>query len=281
MMKIGMVSSAYTRFGEDRYLKMKEHGYSCVDYGMINTDIFPYSCSEEEMIARLLKEKALAEAAGIEFSQVHGPWRYPPTDDTKEKREVRLGEMQKSIRATAMLGCKNWVVHPIMPYGVGEKDTPESDKTWELNVDFMRKLLVTARECDVTICLENMPFVNFTISTPDKILELVQLMNDDHFKICLDTGHVAVFPECNLADVVRKLGKEIRVLHVHDNNGKADQHQLPYFGVIDWKAFYAALKDIGYEGCFSLESKIPQALPDDLYEELCRFQVRMVKEICS
>jgi hypothetical protein len=101
----------------------------------------------------------------------------------------------------------------------------------------MRELLETAKAYDITICLENMPMLEFSLSVPEKILELVNAIDDEHFKICLDTGHVSVFPDLCLAEETRVLGKQIRVLHVHDNHLGEDVHMLPYFGTIDWAGF--------------------------------------------
>ena len=64
--------------------------------------------------------------------------------------------MKKSIRAASILECKNWVIHPIMPFGVEDIDTGDAEKTWDMNVAFMKELLKTAKEYGVTICLENM-----------------------------------------------------------------------------------------------------------------------------
>ena len=51
------------------------------------------------------------------------------------------------------------------------------------------------------------------------------------------------------------------MLHVHDNNGKYDQHLVPLMGVIDFKEFGKALKEIGFDGVFSLELDLSNFLP--------------------
>lgn len=135
-----------------------------------------------------------------------------------------MEKMKRSILFTSILGCKHWVIHPIMPYGIQEKDTKDAEKTWELNIEFMSRLLEYAKEQDIVICLENMPMPQFSIATPAKILEFVKTMNDDHFKICLDTGHVAVFSELSIADEVLRLGDNIKAIHIHDNMGDGDTH---------------------------------------------------------
>ncbi|MBR6766475.1 MAG: sugar phosphate isomerase/epimerase [Clostridia bacterium] len=271
-MKIGITASSMDKFhgrwGTNAYLKLKEQGFSCSDFNISETGTPIYTLPEEEADKILIAERKLAEAAGIEISQVHGPWRWPPKDDTPEDLKERMEKMKRSIRATAVIGCKNWVVHPIMPFGIEDIPAGKSKETWEMNLSFMTELLKTAKEYDVTICLENMPMLQFSLATPEKILEFVRQMNDDHFKICLDTGHVSVFPDLVLADEVRRLGDEIRVLHVHDNNYGRDAHMFPCFGINDWKSFGKALKDIGFSGSFSLETRPPMQLPDQIFEKL-------------
>lgn len=272
-MKIGLSANSlgrnYGRWGKDAYLKLKEHGYACSDFSMSDTDSMLYTLPQDEADEILRREQRLAKEAGIEITQVHGPWMWPPKDSTQEGRDERMAKMKYSIRLTSVLGCKNWVIHPIMPFGIEDISSGDSEKTWAMNVSFMSELLKTAKEYDITICLENMPMLGFSLAKPQSILEFVKYMNDDHFMICLDTGHVSVFPELSLAEETRALGSAIRVLHVHDNRYSRDAHMFPCFGTIDWKPFAAALKDIGYNGSFSLETLPPADLPDNIYEKFC------------
>lgn len=260
-MKIGITPSGFERFGEERYAKLRAIGFACVDFGMADTGRELYHLTGEELDTAIRNERELAASAGITISQIHGPWRWPARDTTEEERAERLEKMIHSIRVTAKLGCRYWVVHPIMPFGIEERDTELADKTWEMNLAFMSKLLAVAREENIVICLENMPMPNFSMGSPEAILRFVETMNDEHFKICLDTGHVAVFPQLRLGDEVRRLGNNIRVLHVHDNSGRGDEHKLPYRGVIDWADFLAALQEIGFDGAFSLELAMQTGAP--------------------
>lgn len=273
--------SGYGRWGDARYIKMKEHGYNCADFNMADTDDEIYTLPEGEAEALLRAEAELAKNAGIEISQVHGPWRWPARDFEEADRAERMEKMKKSIRYTAVLGCKYWVIHPIMPFGVYEKDTEDAQKTWDLNVEFMGELLKVAKDAGVIICFENMPMLQFSLARPDEILKFVKTMNDDNFKICLDTGHVSVFEDLSLEDEVRKLGDEIKVVHIHDNKYSFDLHLLPYYGRIDWNGFGKALKDIGFDGVFSLETLPPDKLPESLFEEHCKMYARVAKEMAD
>ena len=276
---IDMVTAAEKRWGDEKFKKIKMAGFDYVDYALADTETFVYSLPDGELRAFLAKEKALADEAGVEIWQIHGPWRWPPQDLTEDQLAERMEKMKKSIYMSHLLGCRYWVVHPIMPYGIEDIGTGNEQMTWDMNVSFMTELLETARKYDVVICFENMPMRKFSMATPEKMLEFTRLMNDRHFKICLDTGHVSVFPTLSVGDEVRRLGGEIKALHIHDNRGSQDEHRFPYFGKIDWKDFIRSLRDIGFDGVFSLEATVPAKLPTPLYEEICRTLCHVAKSI--
>jgi sugar phosphate isomerase/epimerase len=174
-------------------------------------------------------------------------------DNTPEFRDERFEKMKKSLYGTAILGAGKWVVHPLMPCGLEDDGTDDSKRTFEINCEFMTKILTVAKPLGITVCLENMPFPDFSLSKPGKILEIVRAVADNSFGICFDTGHVAVFPELCVGDEVRKLGSFISALHIHDNDGKFDRHLFPFEGIIDWEDFSAALYDINFDDVISLE----------------------------
>ena len=51
----------YGRFGDDKYKKLKEHGYDCADFDMSNTETSLYEADEADAALMLQKEKQLAE----------------------------------------------------------------------------------------------------------------------------------------------------------------------------------------------------------------------------
>ena len=55
--------------------------------------------------------------------------------------------------------------------------------------------------------------------------------------MCFDTGHTMAF-RCGkeIGEQIKEVGDLIKVLHVHDTYGNADQHNLPGIGCTDWKA---------------------------------------------
>lgn len=249
-MKFGSMVRSFLPYGEDRYNKMRRFGFLYAD---LNVEGTLEGRTEEAFHADLLREKALADAAGVTIWQIHGPWRHPPHDETPENRAERMDAMKRSIRAAEWMGCRNWVIHPLMPFGSADDFNYEAFLA--VNRAFFRDLLPYAKEHGVTVCLENMPMKHLSIAPPAETLRFVREMNDPNFRMCLDTGHSNVRGVAP-ADAVRLVGKEyLRVLHVHDNHGDRDEHLVPYCGTVDWKAFREALEEIGFEGVVSFEVK--------------------------
>ena len=258
-MKLGISGAVYSRLKEKRYQYMKEDGYSYCDLGLQNTDHPMYHCSEEELAVLMANEKKLAEDAGIEYYQVHGPWRYPPKDATPEDREERKEKMRRSMLAAKLLGAKYVVFHPIYPFGVTGMVEPEL--VFQMNVEYFRDLIPAAKAYGVGIALENMPHPEFPLAAPEMTLKLVEALDDPVVQICLDTGHSAVMG-VQPADAVRLLGSRVKVLHVHDFNACGD-HRIPYTGTVDWEDFAAALNETNFSGVFSMETRAPNAKLSD------------------
>lgn len=146
-MRIGITSGAYLGKEEsvDGLLRMKKHGYDCMDYNFLaETDTEIYRVDDAEFVKRLTDLKKKTDAAGIEIYQTHGPWRFPPQDATKEDRAERFEKMTKAVKATALLGAKYFVIHPFMPFGWDEN--PDRDAFSEINFEFLSRPAAAVRK---------------------------------------------------------------------------------------------------------------------------------------
>ncbi len=272
-MKFGIVEYAFRAFGDQRFQVIKELGF---DYTDIVLDGELKGKSEEEYIAEALAKKELAEAAGVTVHQVHGPWIHPPKDGTADERAVRAECMKLSLRATAAIGCRNWVIHPVMPFGSGAE--PDAEAFWQINRAFFGELLPEAKKRGITVCFENMPFRALPMSSPEATLKFIRQMNDPNFKLCLDTGHAIVLGT-EPAEAVRMAGKDLQVLHVHDNCTLRDEHLFPFMGKIDWRAFYRSLEESGFDGVLSLEVKISSDLSREGARTLLNILPTLLREM--
>ncbi len=262
-MRIGIDPSPYIRYyGRERGIELvAAHGYNCLDaQHLCNTEQELFAVSEAEFEKRLREDRALAASFGLTYTQSHGPWRWPPQDFTVEERAERYDKMARSIRGTAYIGAKHFVIHCIMPFGCDSGE--ERDIQVDMNREFFGRLLRVAEEYDVIIDLENLPFPRLPISRTSEVLNFVKSMNTPRMRMCLDTGHCSFYGD-SPADSVRLIGKEyLTTLHVHDNDGPHDRHWEPGKGMIDWADFAHALREIGYDGVVSLETGVPGDVTD-------------------
>lgn len=276
--------SGYSKYwGENTFRKMKEFGYSTVDFSVLgNTSTAIYKADAETAKQLLLHEKALVEEAGLKIHQAHAPCLSLSRALTEEEIAGILRDIKTAIEACHVLQCEYLVVHPFMPNGWSDRGTPIAADTFQKNVDYLRTLSDFAEQYGITLCLENMPCVGFSISTPEEVLAVINAVNRENVKMCFDTGHVPAFSRwATVAPEIRKCGDRIKVLHVHDNYGGADQHNFPGMGMIDWKDVLAALKEIHFDGVFSLELNFPDHFSERVFENSCRLAADMAYEIAN
>ncbi len=273
-MKLGITSANYARYMENRYVEMAADGYGYCDLSLCDTETAFYD--GEIGFEQIRSEKALAAASGISFYQVHGPWVYPPRDDTPENREERLEKMAFCLELAKELGAPYMVVHPIMPFGALED--PDPALFYQMNLEFFRRLISAAEKTGVTICIENMPMTGLAISPPSETLRLVKDLNHPLVKMCLDTGHSMV-KKMQPGDAMRLCADEIRTLHVHDNCSRRDEHLFPFQGQVDWADFMAAIKETGFDGVLSIESKVPQKAETPAHRQMLRTLALLTKQL--
>ena len=279
MRKISIMSGAYADC-PDRYEKLRADGFEAVDYQeLCNTELPLFNNGLAEFEKTLRAERRAAEAAGVVISQTHGPWRWPVHDSTPEERAERMEKMKLSLYGTALLGCRFMALHPIMPYGPEMTDETLNESFYELNREYYGELIREAERLNVVICFENMPMTRLPIASPRATSDFIRSFSSEHFKMCLDTGHGIILGE-SPADTLRRDGDIIRILHVHDNNGRSDLHWLPYNGVIDWEDFRKALAPLDEALVLSLECHIPQKMPEPAHTS-CRRSLAEVARVLA
>ncbi len=95
---------------------------------------------------------------------------------------------------------------------------------------------------------------------------------------CFDSGH-ANLVGLDFESFLRTLGPRLKVLHLHDNDGITDLHQIPYTFAksrenetsTDWGGFLRGLRAIHYEGTLNFETApVLTAFPDALQASALR-----------
>lgn len=147
------------------------------------------------------------------------------------------------------IGIKNAVLHVDK---VGADESLSEEQRWDINAQKLLEVdaFIKERGLGIRVCLENLIHFGQSIDGLNAILDR---LDSEHFGICLDTGHL------NLTDgdqraFILKAGKRLHALHIADNEGRRDQHMMPFGrGNVDFIQVVKALREIDYEGEFNLE----------------------------
>ena len=288
-MKIGVSANAseYScfgkRWGEKTYEKLSSFGFTHIDFSCMGDFSSPFmTLPEEEAKALVLYEKELAERSGLVLHQAHAPVIAQEKPYTEEQRTKLMEGIKRAVRLCGVADIHFLVVHPLMVNGWSDRGSEIAKDTFEQNVKLLTELGDYAKDFDVTICYENMPCIGFSISHPHEVAEVVRTVNHPNVAVCLDTGHTMAF-RCgkDIDEQIKEVGDLIKVLHVHDTYGNADQHNLPGIGCTDWTAVRDALHEIGYEGVFSLELNRIHDFSIELFDEIYRITYKMADEIIN
>jgi len=135
------------------------------------------------------------------------------------------------------------------------KDVTEG-KAWEITIDSFRKVVEAAEKNDVTVTIE--AAFNNLVRDYYTLREFLSKFDSKRLAVNMDPSHLALVGN-DVPWVVRQLGKKIKHVHMKDVFGKPGTQNQDFIfpllgeGVIDWKGFFEALKETGYDGYLSIE----------------------------
>ncbi|MBN8215691.1 MAG: sugar phosphate isomerase/epimerase [Spirochaetes bacterium] len=224
-----------------------EHGKALLDRG-----------GAPEAVGAQLRR--FAEGEGVFFPQGH---LWLVADLAAQDGGKSLDLLKRWLDLYGALGIQAAVLHP----GAGElqRSGASPEAVFEARTKALGILTAHLGNAPLRIALENIPGLAPRI---DDLIPLVDSVGEAHVGICLDTGHLHL-GKGDPADFVQRAGRRLIALHIADNEGQSDQHLMPYGrGTVDWKAFAAAVKKIGYAGLWNLE--IPG-------ENRCPLPIRLMK----
>ncbi len=221
-----------------------------------------------------LRMRTIAADRGFAIHSAHGCWG----GQSIRARRVDLGSTDPETWSASLDDlrcCLDWlrdaggtclVVHP-----GGLSDPSESDARRESLRLGLERLADHIGGVDLVACVENMPPGVFPGSEMSAIAALVAEIGRPQIALALDTGHA------NLVDSAENetlaAGIMLATTHVHDNDGRADSHQPPGIGTVDWAAWAGALNAVDYRGPIMLECirelrKHPEAIDQEFLSRL-------------
>ena len=275
---------------------LRDAGFSCADFSLnsylLNTSLYRFERNDffDRSVAELEEffkpHKQGAAESDIFINQMHMPYpNYIPGADQELNDYLWNVVAPKSMSICAYFGCPNIVLHGFkLAYHLGSEEAE-----WEQTEKFLHFLAPMAKEMGITVCVENLydsvsgHMVEGPCCDARKAAERIDSINDKYnaevLGFCFDTGH-ANLVGIDFEDFLTVLGHRLKVLHIHDNDGVIDLHQIPYTFTktrdnvpsTDWEGFIRGLRAVNYQGALSFETApVLTAFPEEMKQEVLRF----------
>lgn len=286
-----------TRISEEKtYAAIRQAGFTAIDWNIdrdLKSDLIKkldytgksvFERPFEEVLKHHEKELAIIRENGLTISQAHAPFpAYVPGHP--EVLEFMIGVYKNAIRLCHHAGCKYLVIHGISLQEDDKTNTPESIEA--LNWHLYESLIPTLLECDVVVCLENLftrrpAPVEGICSDPHEAVRYIDGLNEkagkEVFGFLLDIGHLQLANK-NMRTFLPIIGKRLKALHLHDNDGRDDLHRAPLTGTVNWQVLCDCLKEIGYEGDLSFETFMQARIALSFDEDLLVPWLTLIRQI--
>ena len=289
------IGALQKQFGDLRALEIaKEIGADAVDFNTSNSPCWDfqipesvYARSDTEIVTYFEALKRRADELGLVIAQTHGRLRGFRRDEAENA--AILENARLDCLAAHTLGAPVCVIHSVATGLMGPETPPEEMR--EVNFKWFTSLLKYAKQYNVKIASETFGdspkygICDFFGNSDEFFTSYERICavenNQDFMSICIDTGHsnkAMRFGNPTPADVIRRAGKHISVLHLNDNDTLTDQHKIPMTGCIDWNDVFDALDGVGYTGVYNMELNL-EHFGKDFTVETAAFAIKVMKHL--
>ena len=243
-MKYSVWSSYYYELSpEDALRQLKAHGFSCCE---LSCEHAVSIMNRGDAIINGTDFAKFAAELGMEISQGHLSY------DAKLCKPEGKIFLKKQLDLFRAIGIKNAVLH--LDYLAWKDDNQLlREERIKENYHALAELLDHIKDTDMVICLENLISADFA-NNIDGLMYYIEGFNSKNLGICLDTGHLNLC-DGDQVNFIRKGGKNIKALHLANNDGSSgDQHLMPFTcGYVDFITVIREMKALNYQGLYNLE----------------------------
>lgn len=176
-----------------------------------------------------------AREAGLIVENIHTP--------VHEQNYLSLDKLDgESVFHTYLRCVDDCHVHniPTMVIHLPDDESPLNT----LGIKRLEKIVNQAEEKNVQIAFENLRNIN-------NLNCVLSTFKSKNVGFCYDNCHHMNYAQ-NI-DLLNLYGDRMFALHLHDNGGKFNQHQLPFDGNVDWTDTMKRIDIAGYQGATTLE----------------------------
>ena len=231
-----------------------EVGYRCIEFGISHLN------PQQQTPAQMQELVRQTEAAGLRISEYVMQRELVHFDEGLRNRERALTE--ECIRAAGDLGIGivNCFTGPAPSMGLGAPTLHreiDEGRAWGMVCDAWDRVIPVAETAGVKIAIEAV--YGMVCRDYYTLAELMRRYDSPHFGVNYDPSHMALHYNA-VPWTIHQLRDRIFHCHVKDVAGVAgkvmgDTFVFPLLGEgrVDWPGFFAAMREIGYEGVMSVE----------------------------
>lgn len=211
---------------EERYKLIKEAGFDCVMLWW--SDKFGRGIGYQ-------KDVQYARNAGLHIENIHTPVHEQNclSSDNLDGESVFQSYLQ-CVKNCSENNIATMVIHlPSDEYPINN-----------LGIKRLDNIISEAEKRDVQVAFENLSNIN-------NLALILGIFQSKNVGYCYDSCHHQNYAPND--DLLKLYGNRLIALHLQDNGGKHNQHQLPLDGSIDWISVMKKIAITGYQGATSLE----------------------------
>lgn len=239
------------RLSRAHLLEIASHGFETVELFATRTHFDFHSLAAIGDLQQWLAE------AGLSLHAIHAPigesyrggrWGGPLSIASADAnaRARALSEVEHALYIARRVPVDALVVHLGLPRW---QNTEPGGETRDGARRSIEALAALAEPLGVKIALEVMQ------NELSRAGSLVHFVEEDieatNVGVCLDVGHAHL--DGDLIDTIDIVSEHLVTTHVHDNQGRVDDHLLPFEGTIDWPGALTGIQKVGYDGPLMLE----------------------------
>jgi sugar phosphate isomerase/epimerase len=178
---------------------------------------------------------------------MHGPFIGMDYNHLDHLIDAAINKRMDMIYDTVrQLGARTVVLHTSF---TTELERFSLEEQWfKKMAEFWQREILRWAGLGVTVVLENV-----VEKSPNTMVRLAEAVENPFFGLCLDIGHQNIAGGLTAGAWIERMGGRLRHVHLHDNNGKKDEHLPIGRGTIDFQPIFRALHRFAPEAALSLE----------------------------
>ncbi len=212
-MRLGIAEFSLPGQGLEEKLQTAEHKRLWIE---VANDGVPWKCWRWKSLLPSYRVRVRSVQAFLQH-------RLSLLSKSEVERKAALNHVIQTIEFASLVSAKHVVV--VLCYG-----KPEVEDADEQSVRALGEMAKVAEDAGITLGLEPLDHARTNYRpTTEAVWEIVKLVNNDHLKLMIDTGHAWNNGE-NVVEILERFRDVVSEIHLKDSESKA-----PGLGALDFE----------------------------------------------